>query len=362
MKNLYKLFIVLCSISLLNFTVIEKWDHEKSKSIKKSYKVNSNAKVAIDNKYGNINITTWDKNRVEIEVKVTVKGNDLDDVNDKLEEIDVNFYNSSNLVEAKTNIGSKKSYNWSWWKKSKNLSFKINYTIKMPKSNSIDLDNNYGNIYLDKLNGKATIHCGYGKIAIGELFNESNNVSLDYCSTSTISYINSGNIDADYSKIEIDDAEKLDVNADYSGVRIERVKSLDFNSDYGSIVVDDVINVSGNSDYAGMRFGIVRKNLKIDTEYGGLRIKKLAKNFNKVTIDGQYAGIKIGLDDDTSFNFDIDLQYAGFGFDDSKATIYRRNVKSTKKYYRGVYGKNKNTQALLTIKSQYGGVRLKENY
>ena len=46
---------------------------------------------------------------------------------------------------------------------------KINYTIKMPVNNSLNLNNDYGAINLNKLDGKATINCDYGKLIIGEL-------------------------------------------------------------------------------------------------------------------------------------------------------------------------------------------------
>ena len=357
MKSIYKITLLLLFIPLLTSATNKNPKHEKSRVIKKSFSVNKDAKVSLNNRYGNLNITTWNKNTVEIEVTITVKGNDLDDVEDKLSTINVEFNANSNLVDAETVFGSKKS-NWSWWKKSKNLNYKINYVVKMPKSNSVDLDNDYGNIYLDNLDGRADINCDYGKISVGELSASGNNINLDYCTNSSIGFMKSGDVNIDYSKLTIDTSEKVRINADYSTIKLEKTDNVSFNCDYGSISIDDANDIKGNADYLTMRLGTVRKNLYIDTDYGSLSVKNLAKGFENVEIDGQYAGIKIGVDPDASFNFQIDLQYAGFSRNDDKMEFFKSISKSTKKYYEGKFGKG-NSSSRIKITSQYGGVSIK---
>ena len=319
----------------------------------------ADAKVSIDNRYGNLNITTWDKNRVEIEVTITVKGDDLESVEDKLSSIDVYFENSPSLIYAKTKFDKTQS-SWSLWRKNHQISYQINYKIKMPKTNSADLDNDYGNIYLDNLSGKANIDCDYGKLFVGELTANNNNINLDYCSKSTIGYLKNGNINVDYSKIYIEESEDLKVNADYSTLNIDSVTNINFNADYGSISIDEATNVLGNADYVSMSLGTIKKNLSINTDYGAISVKRLVKGFESVDIDGEYAGIKINVDADAVFNFEIDLQYAGFKGENDKMEFYKKISKTTKKYYEGKFGKG-DSNSKIKIKSQFGGVSIKEN-
>lgn len=360
MKSIYKiafLLLLIPSIALANNDNDGK-KHEKSKSISKSYDVNSNATLSISNRYGDINVTSWNQNRIEIDVKITVKGNDLDDVEERLEKIKVEFNGSSSLVEAKTILGSKSS--WNIWKKSKNISYKINYTVKMPVTNDANLNNDYGSITLDELEGEANINCDYGKITIGDLKGNNSTINLDYCSSSTIDSMKDGDVNIDYSKLSIDKATDLDLNTDYSTVKIKELEDLSFNTDYGSIEVDEVTNASGNGDYAGLKFGTVKKNLKIVSDYGSIRIKDLAKGFENVDIRSEYAGIKIGTSTDNNFSFIVDLQYAGFKRNNDNIEMFKSIVKNTKKYYEGVYGKGK-SNSKVTIKSEYGSVALYEN-
>ena len=359
MNFLSKITLFLFMIPILTQANEVKKRHEKTRTIKKEYNVSKNGKVSISNKYGDVKVTTWSKNQVEINVTITVKGDDLGDVEEKFENIDVIFEANNDFVSARTTF-EKERKSWSFWKNNNNISYKINYDVKMPETNNADLNNDYGSILLSKLSGTANINCDYGKISVGELLAENNSINLDYCSSSTIGFIKSGNINADYSKLTIEDSENLKINSDYTTINIEKVNSVNFNTDYGSVTIDDAVSVDANSDYTGMRFGTIRKSLNVDTDYGSVSIKNLAKGFDFVTIDGQYAGIRIDVDPDAVFDFELDLQYASFKGDESKMEFFKKISKTTKKYYEGKFGKG-STNSKIKIRSQYGGVSIKEN-
>ncbi|WP_299011482.1 hypothetical protein [uncultured Tenacibaculum sp.] len=355
--KLYKLLFLFLLIPTVLIANDRK--HEKSKNISKTFNVNKNATLYINNKYGNVNVTTWNENRIEINVKITVKGDDLSSVERKLKDINIQFEATSNLVEARTIIEKSKS-SWSWWG-SKNTNYKINYSVRMPITNNADLHNKYGDIYLlDELEGKSNINCDYGKIQIDQLLNSNNNISLDYCGTSEINYMKSGNLNVDYSKLKIRKSNNLKVSADYSTIKIGKATDVTFNSDYGSISAEEISNLTGNSDYASVKIGTLKKNLKINSDYGGIRVQNIAKGFDNITIDGNYASIKLGTNSNNNFNFNIDLSYASFGYPDNNVELYKSIKKTSKKYYEGTFGKG-NSNSKITIKSNYGGVSLKLN-
>lgn len=356
--KLYKLLFLFLFIPTILIANDRK--HEKSKNISKTFNVNKNATLYINNKYGNVNVTTWNENRIEINVKITVKGDDLSSVERKLKDIDIQFESTPSLVEARTIIEKSKS-SWSWWGGSNNTNYKINYSVRMPITNNADLHNKYGNIYLlDKLEGKSNINCDYGKIQIDQLLNSNNNISLDYCGSSEISYMKSGNLNVDYSKLTIRKSNTLKVSADYSTIKIDQATDVTFNSDYGSISAEEVNSITGNSDYASIKIGTLKKSLKINSDYGGIRIQNIAKGFDNITIDGNYASIKLGTNSDNNFDFNIDLSYASFGYPDNNVELYKSIKKTSKKYYEGTFGKG-NSNSKITIKSNYGGVSLKLN-
>ena len=359
MKYIYKIafFLFLCSGTVLANENDKK--HERKRTIEKEFTVNKNAKVSLNNKYGNLNITTWNQNKVVIEVTITVKGDDLENVEDKLETIDIEFESGSSFVSAKTII-EKNRQSWSWFGNNNKINFKINYEVKMPVTNSVDLDNDYGGIYLDNIEGAADINCDYGKISIGELHNINNNINLDYCSSSTIEYMNEGSLNLDYSKIILDKTKKAKITADYSTVKLGIANNVNFNIDYGSMVANEVDYITGNSDYASVKIGTLNKRLNIESDYGAISIRNLAKGFESVQIDTEYAGVRIGINNETSFDFEINLRYATFNRNNDNIDMFKSISKSSNKYYQGKYGKG-TTSGTIKITSQYGGVSFKEN-
>ena len=116
-----------------------KGKYTKEKTIKKEFAVNSDALLKVSNSYGNLNITSWDENRVMIEVHIKTNGNNEEKVQKKLDEITVDFEDSSSMVSAKTIFNKSKS-KWGW-SKNNNVNMQINYTIKVPIKNSVNLNN-----------------------------------------------------------------------------------------------------------------------------------------------------------------------------------------------------------------------------
>ena len=318
---LYKTLCMLLLVPAFVFANNSKWSgkYTKEKKLHKEYEVSSTATVNIDNSYGDIDIVTWNENRVVIDVTITTNGNDEDKVIKKLEGIDVLFDNSPNRVSAKTKFNNNKSW-WNWG--NNNVNMKINYVIKMPMSNNVDLSNDYGSINLDKLNGRAIIDCDYGKITTKELMADNNEISFDYTKNSYFEYIKSGKIDADYSSYTVAKTNDLDIDADYTKSEIEIAEDVSYNCDYGSLTVGKANNVKGDGDYLTLRLGDIYKNVSLTADYGSLKIDNMSANAGSIYINLDYMKINIGYSEGYMFNFEFDLSYgslrASDGFECSK--------------------------------------------
>ena len=235
--------------------------YTKEKTYHEEFSVNADAMLKIDNSYGNLDIVTWNENRIVIDITITTNGNNEEKVQKKLDGISVEFESNSNLVSAET-IFNKKSSWWNW-NSSSNVNMTINYVIKMPITNQVDLDNDYGNINLDKLEGRANISCDYGKVTTKELLADNNTINFDYTQKSYFEFIKSGKINADYSGFTVAKANALEIHSDYSNSVVEIVEDISYNCDYGTIKIEKVNNVSGNGDYLTTVLGDVYKTVLI---------------------------------------------------------------------------------------------------
>lgn len=350
------MFMVMPLVSMAH-PIKGKWDYEKSKTIKKQYDVSADAMLRIENKYGNVDVISWDQNRIEIEVVITVSGNNESKVIDRLSKIDVNFEASRSEVSAKTMIenGSR-----GWYNSASKMNYQIDYKVKVPVTNSVDLNNDYGTITLNEIKGKAEINCDYGKILIGSLYHEDNSINIDYTSDSQIELMNGGSINADYSKFRIEKAKKIKLNADYTESNFVSIEDLNFSCDYGQLVAEDANNIDGQGDYLTIRLGTIYKNLNIEADYGGVKVDRLMKGFENVRVHADYASIKIGMDNDISFNFVGKTSYADFDIEGDNVTYSKKVVKSSSKYYEGFVNKE-NSGSTIDISSEYGGVKFFNN-
>ena len=328
--------------------------YTKTKKISKTYKVKSDALLHIANSYGNIDVTSWNQNTIEIDVYVKTNGNDEEKVVKALNAIEIAFEASPSRVSAETIFEEENSSWWNIFGSSSNVNREINYVIKMPVTNHADFNNDYGAININKLKGDVHINCDYGKLIIGELLSENNVLNFDYTRNSVIDYVKKAKINADYSGFEIKEAGAIDLNADYTSSKINKVTSLNFNCDYGSVEVGKVQHMKGIGDYLGTEIGEVHGNLTLDLDYGSASIGKLTKDTKNVKIESDYTGIDIGYDADLPFSFDLETSYG----DIDGLNNFNITSSSTDSFENGYEGYNvsPNSGNKVFINTDYGSI------
>ncbi len=361
MKQSYNTLLLLLLLPAIVFAGNPKFrgKYTKTKTINKEFTVNSTAGLKVNNSYGNIDVVTWNENRTVIEVVITTNGNNEESVQKKLDQIKVEFSGNATLVTAKT-VFNDGNGSWSWWgKKNNNVKMEINYTIKLPINNTVDLTNDYGTISINEINGNAKINCDYGQVNLGSLNAENNYLNFDYSKNSSIAYMRSGKINADYSSFILEKTEKLELNADYTRSEVLEVNDLSYNNDYGKLIVGTVKKVFGRGDYIPLRVATLTGELNVNTDYGSISVDRITNTGGDITIRSDYAGIKLGYDSGYNFNFIVDLSYAGLsGKEDLEITNESKDYSS--KTYSGYHG-SRDSKNTININSNYGGVNLYKN-
>ena len=329
--------------------------HTESKEIRRNYQVSPNALLEIENKYGEIDITTWDQDKVEMVVTLKTNGNDKEAVQKRLEELDVIFKNSPSRVSAKTYLESSRNSFFSWFRGSGNVNIEINYKIKAPVGINLNLENDYGSVNIDRLEGNANISVDYGQLLVGELMGDDNVIEMDYTRNSKFGYIRKGSIEADYSDYTIEEAGMLNISADYSNTKVRKVEFLEFSCDYGSIDVGQVKNIKGDGDYLSTTIDSVYGSLDLNLDYGSATIRQMMRNMESLTINSDYTTLKIGYFSDSSWRYRLNSSYAGIrGIDQAAFNNLKQHQSGSKRYYEGYH--NSDSGAVVTIDASYGGI------
>lgn len=352
------LLITSFAIPALAFANPTEGRYTREKKMSKSYKVDKDATLMIENKYGNVEISPWDRDEIYIEVVIRTTGNNESKVEDKLDDISVEFSGNSHMVSAKTYIES--TNNWFNWFNS-NVNYKINYYIHVPISVELDIKNKYGDTFIDESKGSVKLTHDYGKIVLGSLYNERNSIDMDY-SKLEADYIKNAKINLDYTDISVGEIETFDLNADYSHSNFGKSINGTYDLDYGSLSVEAINVIDGNSDYADIEVNLLGKAANLDADYGKITIGMISNSIESISMDTDYTGVKIGYTEDVNFNFEINSKYTSVdGLDADLFDLYFRNEKSSTKHYKGTYGRSENN-GLIDLKTSYGHIKFRKKF
>ncbi|SHL66642.1 DUF4097 family beta strand repeat-containing protein [Flavobacterium saccharophilum] len=349
MKKHYKLLILFILIPFMGFSNDDTFI-SKQKSIKKTYIVNPNAGIDIDNKYGNISVSTWDEDKIDLDITIKVTGPNENWVNERLNGIDVDITALKSMVTAITKLGSS-----SIKSKGSNNSFEINYVIKIPKNGTVKLMNKYGNINILTLEGASDITCKYGKVTVGKLNNTNNRFQIEYCQNSTIDYIKNGTIEARYSGLKINDSGNLNLDTNYTDLIVSDGQNIKYDCNYGTLKFQKLNSFSGSGNYLTISIAEISNSINVDANYSKINVSTITSKANNVNINSGYTDVYLGYDTNYAFDFDINTKYGNIKNDNS-LDISVTESKNTSKRISG-FNKKKGQNKIL-INSNYGNVTL----
>ncbi|KQX00515.1 hypothetical protein [Flavobacterium sp. Root420] len=349
MKKHYKILILFILIPFLGFSNDDSFI-SKQKSIKKTFIVNSNAGIDVDNKYGSISVSTWDEDKIDIDISIKVTGPNENWVNERLNSIDVDITALKSMVTAVTKLGSS-----SLKSKGSNNSFEINYVIKIPKNGTVKLMNKYGNITILTLDGASDITCKYGKVTAGKLNNTNNRFQIEYCQNSTIDYIKNGTIEARYSGLKINDSGNLNLDTNYTDLVVADGQNIKYDCNYGTLKFQKINSFSGSGNYLTISIAEISNNVNVDATYSKINISTITSKANNININTGYTDVSLGYDTNYAFDFDINTKYGNIKSDNSLDVSVTESKNASKR----ISGFNKKKgQNKILINSNYGNVTL----
>jgi|SRR5690625_267536 len=346
-----KIFLsfLLLFISIENSeTISQKPDLKQEKIIEKQFSVNPDAVLDIQNQYGNINLSAWHKDEIHLEIKITAKGKNKNKVEERLKSISVEFTADQKKVSAKTLIKS-------GFFKRNNTNFSIDYFVKLPKTIYVQLQNKYGNLNIDELSGGTSIILDYGNLQIKYLDNKDNKLKLNYVSKAKINALNTAQIQAGYSNIEIDKAEDLILNSNYSNLNIKQIKNLKTESGYGEITIEEADQLDLKTKYTKVKIAFLTEQLISHNNYGSLILTKVKNGFKKISLTTAYTPVSIGIEAHTGYEIEAEITYGKLRFPSSLES-YKMIEKNSESYYSGKAG---NGYGKILLQMSYANPQIK---
>ncbi|GLR18583.1 hypothetical protein GCM10007940_31990 [Portibacter lacus] len=292
------------------------------KVIEKSFDITSDGTLDIRNKYGNVTISDWDKNSIDIKVTITVKTGSQSKADEIFDRIDIQFNGSSDYVSAFTEIESKSNSWFSWGSWSSGNDYEIDYEVKMPKTLYLKLENKYGNAYLPDLDNGASVIMKYGNVVMRSIEGK---VALDL-GYGNADFGDLGNLTADikYSNIKGSSTQNLNINSKYSSIKIGDVVNVKSETKYDNYVIEragkitnfgkydswdlgEIESLSSETKYTDFVIDYLKKDLDIDQKYGAIRVRKLDCN-SDAEVDLEVGFTEIDFDMDGCNDYEIEYE------------------------------------------------------
>ncbi|WP_208646890.1 hypothetical protein [Pedobacter jejuensis] len=372
-------------------------DAERSKSFTKTFSVNSNDKINLNNQYGSIVIKTWDRKEVKVDVDIKAFSNSDKDVQKLIDEVTIDASKSGDQISVKTNMGDRDG---NFGRRLKNgvttwrREIKVNYVVYMPATNALTAQQEYGSIDVGDFSGPTSFKVQYGNLTTGNLSNSNNYLSVEY-GKMTVQDLNAAVIKHEYGGgVSIGSVGTIEVNAEYVPVNINTIrKSADIKVQYGSgLTVGSIAgNLLLNSEYAKVNINSIKGNTVIKQGYGSLTIASVGKlslkteytnvtlgslngdalidmDYNKLTVNeitpacksfgfnGEYAGVGLGFSTNYNANFNISTTYAGFKYGSNVSSKLVSDDDENKRYSGKIGGGG---AATVSIRTEYGAVSFK---
>jgi len=236
---------------------------EKERIIKKSYKVNSDTELKIENSFGTVDVESYSGDEIFVEVKIWAKGSSEKKVNAFINSVRIIFNADSDEIQIKTSNFSNSG---------KVKGFKINYLVKMPSENYLRINNRFGNIKIGNHKGIVRLNVSHGNIKALDIKNSNNEIELQF-GNATIKKYGSGKIELQHSNLDI-----------YS------VLDLNLESEFSNTKVKELI-----------------RSVNAEVSHGSLKLSSINKRFESLEIKAEFSKINLDIDEGASYN----LKYRG---------------------------------------------------
>lgn len=349
----YGLFII---VLILSSTTA--FSYDINKEYHKSFNVEENSVLGLNNQYGDIIISTNDGNSVSIDVYVTISSKRQETAEQLMPCINVDFITEGNNIFVKTSIDQNRR-----WVSFKDKEFNIKYVVSMPSWIALNVINRYGNTEIDKLDGTFSADVKYGDINISELTQGIDGnvpqITVSYGSVN-IEKANWIDMNLKYSpRTTIDKVQAVAVSSKYSKIYIDEVNSLVIDSKYDKFELGIVKNLVVNAKYADFEIDELSNKLKLACEYGSFDIDDVKSVFSEIIVDAKYTDVSMDIASNAHYKLDANMKYCKLKIDQSKFSNLNNVVNSSSTMVSGVYNAELSTQiGVVSINSSYGDVDL----
>jgi hypothetical protein len=316
-----------------------------TKTYKEKYAVEKGAVLQIEGKFGDVHCQNWDESSISILVTVKVDASSQEKADKIFDKISVDLTGSPTKVVGTTTVGN-----------INNGEFSIDYDIMMPKWINVDLDNQFGSIYIAALDGSAKINVEYGALDADALNGLATDLTIKF-SEADVAYFKDGKVNVEYGGFKANETGNISITSRFSHVDIEKAANLNLDSQYDEIKMGPAGQVIVISRFSGMDFEKIGGSFEFDIEYGDMSASGITANFGSGKIRNSFANVDLGFEPKATFTIDAELEFGDLCYPKS-ASLSKLTEDYTTNIYKGKIGSSATPGGQLNIRSRNANVNI----
>ena len=294
---------LLLSLLLIVATGFSLHAQDARKEYSESYDVSRGVTLSSDTRYSDVELLSWDRDVVDILAVVEVEASSDARAREALEKVEVNIGRSGNVISLETEFDD----GWS-----RNVKTRIAITVKAPAYINLEMDNSYGDLYIQEVSGLVLLDAKYSNLKADILSrgNEKpyNQLEMAY-SNGTIGRAGWMELELAYSEMEITSSDMLLVESKYSKLLGETAGTIETEGAYDKYFLDEIGSFRAELKYSGLKFGVLKKELELESSYTNVRIDRLPAGFDRLDASLSYGNIEVDVEEGASFRLEAESRY-----------------------------------------------------
>jgi hypothetical protein len=144
----------------------KRYEHFKERTISRSFPASGNT-LSIDNSFGDVTIIASSGNEIKVDIHIEASSSNKEHAERTYENLDVKESREGNTISFKTITEKNKGGNN--YCKNCQTTMNISYTVQMPVSTGLKIQNQFGGIKLPDYSGNLSLDIKFGSLTTGSL-------------------------------------------------------------------------------------------------------------------------------------------------------------------------------------------------
>lgn len=293
---------------------------EYTRTILKSIPVDGKAALSIDNRFGDVSVSLWEKNEFRVQIVISASSEEADKASRALNAVQIDESRDGNTILFKTLIdkdfeksqehdkgnstttttsGDAKikglTTSWSVSRKQSGPLLSITYRIQMPKGNGLTIKNSFGN---------TTIPDFWAPLSVNSKFGDVSGAALNSLST---------RIKAAFGNVTIRELQNGNVDMSFGDLDIHRGNVLRIEQSYGKLNIGEINRVDAKTSYGRALIGLINQHGTFKTSFAEqFQVSKIGPATEHVDVDSKYSSVVLPMQSTPNCDFDVTVTNSQF--------------------------------------------------